>query len=190
MKDVVCYFDYASPYSYLASELLAQALPGVAIEWRPIYLRGLESFASGVPYSGAKLAYLARDLARSAELHGVPFQPPVSFPVDGLQALRAAYVAMDRGVFDRFHRAIFRAAWAERKDIADKAVVVGILGEALGGAPTEPLLEAMAANKARLRAATDEAVLRGVFGVPAFFVGSEMFWGHDRLDQVARAAKS
>jgi 2-hydroxychromene-2-carboxylate isomerase len=190
MTSVVLYFDYASPYSYITSELLARALPRVAVELRPIYLRGLESFASGVPYSGSKLAYLARDVARTAEFHGVPLQPPYGFPVDGLHALRAAYVARDHGALERFHPAMFRAAWAERRDVMDKEVVAGILADAIGGVPTAPLLEAMAAqpNKDRLRAATNEAVLRGVFGAPTFFVGDEMYWGHDRLDQVARAA--
>src|SRR5262249_48011865 len=116
--------------------------------------------------------------------------PPASFPVDGLQALRAAYVAKDRGVFDRYHRAAFHATWREGKDIAQKQVVGGILAEVLGGGvTTEDAITAFSTDdvKNRLREETNAAIARGVFGVPSFFVRDELFWGIDRLDFVKRA---
>jgi len=189
MKTVALYFDYASPWAYIAEELLPRKLPGITVTHHPIYLRGLETFSKGLPYTGAKLQYLARDLARVAEHEGVPLVPPASFPMDGLQALRAAYVAQDSGAFDRFHRATFRAAWAERRDIGQKDVVARLLADAIG-ANEATAVEAMTAPaiKDRLREATTQAEARGVFGTPTFFVGDEMFWGHDRFDYVARAA--
>lgn len=189
MKKVDVYFDYASPWAYLAREVLERDFPGLATRARPIYLRGLESFATGVPYGASKLAYIARDLARCAEHERVPLAPPARFPVDGLHALRGALIAEERGVFDRYHRAMFRAAWSEQRDTSDRSVAAAILAEAIGvsaeeaeRAITDP------AVKARLREATDEAAARGVFGVPTFFVDDEMFWGHDRIAYVARAA--
>jgi len=182
------YFDYASPWSYVTSELLPRKLPGVAVTYRPIYIRGLEAFAKGLPYTGAKLAYLARDLQRCADHEGVVLAAPASFPVDGLHMLRAAMVALEAGAFDRFHRDMFRATWAEQRDTSDKAFVARKLATALGS--SEALAaEAMAnpATKERLRADTAAAEARGVFGVPTFMVGDEMFWGHDRFDYVARA---
>lgn len=192
MKSVAFYFDYASPWAYLANELLPRKLPiltAQAITYHPVYLRGLETFSKGLPYSTAKLTYLMRDLARCAEHEGVTVVPPHGFPLDGLHALRGACVARDSGAFDRYHRATFRAAWTQARDITDKNVVARLLADALGS--TEgAALEAMSAQaiKDRLRDATAAAEARGVFGTPTFFVGDEMFWGHDRFDYVSRAA--
>jgi 2-hydroxychromene-2-carboxylate isomerase len=189
MKRVELYFDYASPWAYLANELAARELPGVELDPHPIYLRGLETFAKGLPYSNAKLAYLMRDLERCAAHEGVKLAPPASFPIDGLHALRAALVAQERGAFDRFHGATFRAAWAEAREISTKEGAARLLAEALGATEAEALV-AMAAQpiKDRLREATASAQARGAFGVPTFFVDEQMFWGHDRLAYVARAA--
>ncbi len=190
-RTVDAYFDYASPWSYLAFEIAPRRMPGVNLRWRPIYLRGLEMFATGVPYVGPKLAYIARDLSRCCEHEGVPLNPPAAFPVDGLNALRAAIVAEEKGVFARYHELAFRAVWRDQKDIKQKEVVASILAEALGeSANASALIEAFSAPnvKERLKADTAAAAERGVFGVPAFFVGEEMFWGHDRLDYVAREA--
>lgn len=191
MKTIAFYFDYASPWAYLANELLPRKLPNtsVAVTYHPVYLRGLETFSKGLPYAGAKLAYLMHDFQRCAAHEGVTVVPPASFPVDGLSALRAACVAQDSGAFDRYHRAAFHATWAEGRDINDKKVVATILADALGSNEATAL-EAMTAQpiKDRLRDATAAAEARGVFGTPTFFVGDEMFWGHDRFDYVARAA--
>lgn len=185
------YFDYASPWAFLADKLLERDLGGITLAHRPIYLRGLESFAKGVPYTGPKLQYIARDLARCAEHEGVSLVPPASFPVDGLQLLRGAYVAMEKGAFERFHRAAFDAAWAQARDVAKKDVAAAILADAIGSTE-RAALEAMAAQtiKDRLRDETARAVERGVFGTPTWFVGDEMFWGHDRMGYVARAARA
>lgn len=192
MKSAAFYYDYASPWAYLANELLPRKLPilsAQSITYHPVYLRGLETFSKGLPYSAAKLAYLLHDFKRCAAHEGIAVAPPASFPVDGLHALRAACVAQDSGAFDRYHRAAFRGAWAEGRDINDKKVVAAILADALGSSEAVAL-EAISAQsiKDRLRDATAAAEARGVFGTPTFFVGDEMFWGHDRFDYVSRAA--
>lgn len=187
MKPVAFYFDYASPWAYLANELLARKLPGATFTYHPIYLRGLETFSKGMPYTSGKLVYLMRDLARCAAHEGVVMVPPASFPIDGLQALRGAYVAQDSNAFDRYHRNVFRASWAEARDVSNKDVIATLLADAIGSTPATAL-EAMSSQavKDRLRDASTKAQERGVFGTPTFFVGDEMFWGHDRLDYVAR----
>lgn len=189
MNPVAFYFDYASPWAYLANELLNRRLPGVPVTYHPIYLRGLETFSKGLPYTGAKLTYLMRDIARCAAHEAVTLAVPAVFPIDGLTALRAAFVAQDSGAFDRFHRAAFRAGWQEQRDISTKEIVATILADALGSSEAIAL-EAMTtpAIKERLRTVTAKAEERGVFGTPTFFVGDEMFWGHDRFDYVAREA--
>lgn len=188
---VTAYFDFASPWAYVAWELAPKRLAGVALDWQPIYLRGLETFAKGLPYTAAKLQYIMRDLVRVAEHEGVALRPPATFPIDGLSALRAAIVAKERGAFDRFASMVFRATWAEAKPTNDKDLVAGLLGEAVGiGA--DDAVAAMAEQRVKdaLRDGTAAAQARGVFGVPTFVVGDELFWGHDRMDYVARAARA
>jgi 2-hydroxychromene-2-carboxylate isomerase len=191
MKNVIVHYDYASPWAFIASEIALRKLPGVPLTWVPTYLRGLESFATGVPYSSAKLTYITRDLVRVAEHEKVNLQPPANFPVDGLATLRGAIVAQERNAFDRYHRAAFRATWSERKDVSNKGVAAALLAEAIGTTAAEAeAAMADAAVKTKLRENTEQAAAKGVFGVPTFFVGDEMFWGHDRMDYVLRAASS
>jgi len=99
-------------------------------------------------------------------------------------ALRAALVAKDEGRFEAFHDPMYRARWAEPRDPADPAVVHELLGNAgldadaaLARAESEELV-------GRLERDTEEAIERGVFGVPTIFVGDDMFWGNDRFELV------
>lgn len=96
---------------------------------------------------------------------------------------------MSTGEPRSYHAATFRTAWAGSRDISKKESAASLLAEALGTTEAEAL-EAMSAPaiKDRLRDTTTAAVTRGVFGVPTFFVGDEMFWGHDRIAYAARAA--
>lgn len=187
MAHVQLYYDYASPWSYLASELLATRLPGAHVEWKPIYLRGLEAFSRGLPYGSAKLRYSGLDLMRCAAHERVALRFPSEFPVNGLYAVRAALALLDTPAFADYHRAMFRAVWRDDRKVADKQVVLDIAAEA--GLDRASLAEAIEtpAIKERLKQQTAAAEARGVFGVPAFFVGDELFWGHDRMDYVARA---
>jgi 2-hydroxychromene-2-carboxylate isomerase len=189
MRDVDFYYDYASPWSYLASEIIPKKLAGARVRYVPTYIRGLESFATGIPYSGAKLAYLTKDLQRCCEHEGVAIAPPAAFPINGLHALRAALVADARGKLPAFHAAAMAAAWREQKDIGDPAVVLEVLARATGES-TSALADAVAdaAIKDRLKQNTARAAELGMFGVPTFVVDGELFWGHDRMDYVARAA--
>lgn len=189
MKRVDFYFDYASPFAYLASSTLRRKFGDLEVVYRPIYLRGLETFAGGLPYSSSKLAYLANDFQRVAAHERVAIAPPASFPIDGLHLLRGAFVTQDRGAFDRYHDAAFRAVWAQSRDVSTKELVAPLLAEALGATEAEAIAAMTAASvKARLRDETNAARERGVFGTPSFFVDDELFWGHDRMHYVARAA--
>ena len=186
MRDVEFLFDYASPYSYLANESIERVLPGVRLTYQPVYLRGFEAFAKGIPFTASKLMWMVKDLRRSAEELGVKFGLPPTFPVNGLYGLRAALAARRAGVFERFHTPMFRAVWRDGRESSNKDAMVALLGELgfpeLAGAIDDPAI------KDELKAATDAAAKRGAFGVPTFFVGDELFWGHDRMHQVAKAA--
>jgi 2-hydroxychromene-2-carboxylate isomerase len=181
-------FDYASPFAYLATELLPRRLAGADLRFVPIYLRGLETFAKGLPYNANKLRYVSMDLQRCADHEGIPLRVPPVFPINGLASVRGALAAQELGGFPAYHTAMFHAAWRDGRNIGDKAVVLAIAAEAGLDRDRFAALVETPETKDRLKTATAAAEARGAFGVPTFFVGEQMFWGHDRMDFVARAA--
>ena len=178
------YFDYASPWAYLAALALPAQLPAVKVVYKPIYLRGLESFAKGLPYTPAKLRYIMQDLERCAKHEKVRMKAPTQFPINGLYAARGALAALQTDKFEPYHFAMFHAAWRDDRDVSDKQVVLAVAAEV--GLDLTAAIDSLEI-KDKLKQQTAHAVERGVFGVPSFFVGDELFWGHDRLDYVARA---
>jgi 2-hydroxychromene-2-carboxylate isomerase len=184
MISVEFLFDYASPYSFLANETLGAKLPGAEILYRPVYLRGFEAFAKAIPFTASKLAYMILDLRRCAAEAGVELRVPNSFPVNGVYALRGSLVAQRAGRFAAYHTAMFRAVWQHARDVSTSAAVAALATELGFPEVAEGIDDATI--KDELRANTEAAIKRGAFGLPAFFVGAEMYWGHDRMDQVAR----
>jgi 2-hydroxychromene-2-carboxylate isomerase len=107
-----------------------------------------------------------------------------------LDAMRGALAAQEAGVFPAYHAALFRAAWGEPANLADPAVLRDLIAKA--GLDAEALLAKAATDpiKEKLKANTAEAVERGAFGAPTFFVGGEIFFGNDRLDFVEEALRA
>jgi 2-hydroxychromene-2-carboxylate isomerase len=181
------FYDYVSPYSYLADTQLDRL--GAEIVYRPMLLGGVMKATGNSPPKSvpAKGNYLDRDLKRWVERYGVPFHWNSVFPQNTVKALRIAIVAQHQGWFEAVHPRLFSAAWIENLDLSDDAVLASII-EAAGQDPVTVLEEIVGDEvKAELRANSDEAVARGVFGAPTFFVGEEMFFGNDRLDFVREA---
>jgi 2-hydroxychromene-2-carboxylate isomerase len=189
------WYEFASTYSYptaMRVQRLADAA-GVAVRWRP-FLLGPIFGAQGwndSPFNiyPVKGAYMWRDLARICAKDGIALKlPPVRFPQNGLKAARIALVMGDK--IGAFSRAVYTANFAEQKDIADDAVLRAILAQS--GADADAVMAAANTpeNKAALKAQTDEAIARGIFGAPSLTVGDELFWGNDRLeDAIAWAQK-
>lgn len=186
------YFDFSSPYGYLASRRLGAiaARHGREVRWRPMMLGPALAATGGKPLVQIPLKgdYARRDLPRTARFLDVPFSLPTRFPIVTLATARAFYwlegTAPERAV--PFAEAAFAAYFVEDRDIADRTVVAALLGE-VGADPDAGLAAIVTqAVKDRLKAVTEEAVTRGVFGSPFVFVDDEPFWGVDRLDQVER----
>lgn len=185
-------FDFASPYSYLASEKIDDlaAKFGRKVKWRPILL-GPVFKATGaqllvdVPLKGA---YSQRDFARSARYLDVPFKFPSKFPAPTQHAARAYYWlhGQDCAKARSFAHAVFRAFFQQDRYIADLDVVLEIGREE--GLDVAALGEGLARQdiKDRLREETEGAIARGVCGAPFFFVDGEPFWGADRLAQLEK----
>jgi 2-hydroxychromene-2-carboxylate isomerase len=183
------WYEFASSYSYPATARLeeAAASAGVTIEWRP-FLLGPIFARQGLKDSPFNLfpdkgRYMWRDLERVCGDLGVPLRRPSAFPRNGLLAARVAIIAADEGRCGAFSRAVYRANFVEDQDIGAAGVVAGILQSL--GRPAAGLLERAAAaqTKERLRAQTEAAIARGIFGAPSFTIGDELFWGNDRLEQ-------
>ncbi|MDT0633924.1 2-hydroxychromene-2-carboxylate isomerase [Spectribacter hydrogenoxidans] len=179
------FWDPASPYTYLAAtriEKLAEE-SGISLRWRPFLLGGVfKATGNRAPAEvAAKGRYLFEDLQRWASLYSVPLRFPDSFPANSIQSLRAALVAEESDQGPAFARAIMAAHWGEGRDINDAAVLAETAESV--GLEADTVAQRMQAQeiKDQLRANTDEAVARGAFGAPTFFVGDAMFWGNDRL---------
>jgi 2-hydroxychromene-2-carboxylate isomerase len=185
-------YDFASPYSYLARAQIQEFASSHALrlECTPVYLRGLDSFSKGVPYSATKLRHMQHDLIRCARLLDVPYETPTHFPLNGLYLLRGALYLAGNAKLTAYQDAAWRAAWAEAKPVSDADSATAI-AESVGVDPRAFRAGISdAAIKDQLKANTDRATERGVFGLPTFFLGEEMFFGQDRLPMVSLYLRS
>lgn len=193
MKSFEYWFDFGSPAAYLAftqlpkleSETSAKAV------YRPMLLGGVfQATGNQSPVSvPAKGAYTFKDLDLFAKRYGVSFNSNPYFPINTLLLMRGA-VGMQQQEPERFLaycKTVFQAIWVDSLNMNDPATVGAVLHKAGFDPQSLITLTNEATIKEALKAATTEAVKRGVFGAPTFFVGSHMFWGQDRLDFVKEA---
>lgn len=183
------WFEFASTYSYPAAMRIEQvaAERGIPIVWQP-FLLGPIFAAQGwgdSPFNlyPAKGRYMWRDLERVCAALDLPLLRPSGFPRSGLTAARVAVAGANEPWLPGFIRAVYHANFALDRDVADPVVIRGILDDL--GLAADALLQAATSDevKARLRAQTQTAVERGIFGAPSFVVGDELFWGNDRLEE-------
>ncbi len=187
------YFDYGSPYSYLADtqvEAIARRT-GATLVRKPMLLGGV--FKATGNHSPAELpqksAWSGFDMPLWARHYGVPFQRNPFFPVNTLALMRGAAAAQIDGSFERYHPAIFKAMWVEGRNLNDIKEVAAVLTAAGLDAGKFGARIQDQDVKDRLKATTEEAVARGVFGAPTCFVDKMMFFGNDRLPFVELALK-
>jgi 2-hydroxychromene-2-carboxylate isomerase len=186
------FYDFSSPFAYLGATQIERVVQsaGATMTWKPMFLGGVFK-AVGTPLvpfneaSASKRQYLTRDMNHWASWWGVSFKFPTRFPMMTVKPLRMTYVLDDPVPF--IHR-VFRAYWAEDRDINNMDVLAEICVE-LG--IDESLLEQLSdpVIKQKLTDATQEAVDCGVFGAPTCIVGDELIWGQDRLHFVEKALK-
>lgn len=195
-RQVEFLFDFGSPTAYLAYTQLPRisAECGAQILWRPILLGGVHK-ASGnaspitVP---AKGRWMFGDISRWAQRYGVPFKMNPDFPINTIALMRGA-VGVQMKMPDDFMKyvdALYMAMWSEPRNLGEPAEVASVLKKA--GLDAEKVFSLVAEQdvKDKLKENSDNAVARGVFGAPTFFVGDEMFFGQDRLEFVAEALEA
>ena len=186
------YYDFGSPTVYLAATQLPilTGQVGGKIDWRPMLLGGVfKSTGNQSPaVIAAKAAYMNDDLQRFSKRYGVPFNWNPHFPINTLALMRGAVAYQDDDVASSTYRdAIFTAIWVEARNLNEPDEVGQVLSDA--GLDPGELMDRIGQQtvKDQLIANTEQAVNRGVFGAPTFFVGEQMFFGQDRLDFVTEA---
>jgi 2-hydroxychromene-2-carboxylate isomerase len=184
------YFDFSSPYAYLATAEVDQvaARHHRTVTWRPFLLGAILKDTGARPLAEVPMKgdYMRRDVPRAARRLKLPFQWPTPFPFAAIAASRAFYWldGRDETKAKLFARAVFKAYFGDGRDVSAPEAVAEIASHV--GADKAATMAALqdAAVKERLRAETESARTKGVFGSPFFIVDGEAFWGQDRLADV------
>jgi 2-hydroxychromene-2-carboxylate isomerase len=190
MTTLEFWYEFASPYSYLSAmriERLA-AEHGVEVAWKPFLLGPIfkEQGWETSPFNlyPAKGRHMVRDMERIAVARGLDFTLPEPFPQQGIHAARLAFLAARAGWGAALTKEIYLAEFAHGRNIGDTQVLASILEKFSMDSATYLYKIATPTVKEELKAQTDQAMARGIFGAPSFITpDNELFWGDDRLEQ-------
>ncbi len=185
MKKIEFFYDIVSPYSYIAATQMAQFAGKAEVVWRPFLLGGVFKATgnSGPAFTvAAKMPYMFQDLGRLVAHYHIPFAMPAQFPANTVTVQRVLCAASDS------ERAaltlkLFNAYWGQGKDVTNLELLTELAGAELIAKAQDDAI------KNQLKTNTEDAVARGAFGAPTFFVGDDMYFGEDRLFLVAEAVK-
>jgi len=182
------WFDFASTYSYLSASRILDLThkEGIAVLWKP-FLLGPVFKSQGWDTSPfniyeAKGNYMWRDIERMCEKYNIAYIKPSEFPRNGLLAARVAVAFENESWVPEFIRAVFSANFTEDKDISNEEIIYSILRTLELDARKIIQSSSLQENKDNLRAQTQLAGQKGIFGAPTFAIGNEIFWGNDRLE--------
>jgi 2-hydroxychromene-2-carboxylate isomerase len=189
-------FDFAGPNGYLVHKVLPEfcARTGATANYIPCLLGAMMKATNNLPpmmryaETPAKRDYELLEFTRFIKANGLTkFSMNPHFPVNSLSIMRIAVAAQHEGVFAVYCDAMFAAMWEDGHNLAEAETIASVIGAAGLDAQTLIARSQTPEIKAELIANTDRAVARGAFGIPTFFVGEEIFWGKERLGQVAEA---
>ena len=193
MISVEFLFDFGSPNAYLSHLVIPEieARSGVKFQYVPVLLGGVfkatNNVSPAVSLQGIKNKpqYSQLEMRRFLTQHKITkFVPNPFFPVNTLTIMRGAVFAQREGFFEKYVDEVYRHMWSEPKKMDDPEVIAAAFNES--GLPSEAILRGIQLPevKQQLIASVDDAVARGVFGSPSFFVGTALFFGKDRLRDV------
>lgn len=195
-REVELFFDVGSPYSYLAATQMPglRERTGATVVWRPLLLGGVfQLTGNDMPARlASKAKFMLADLDRWAAQYGVPFRMNSHFPVKTLSAQRVLLATDElygQEAVERLAMSLFEAMWVDDEDVSSGDAIAFRVNRC--GLDARALMARVGEDdlKQKLKDVTAEAVERGAFGVPTFFVGDAMFWGNDRLHMVEEHLK-
>jgi 2-hydroxychromene-2-carboxylate isomerase len=194
LPEIEFWFEFASNYSYLSMMRIEGEAKrhGVRIAWRPFLLgpifKALGMATSPFVLQKEKGAYVWQDMERQCRKYGLRWTRPTTFPRLGVLPARVALIGVEEPWIAAYCRRVMELNFAMDEDINSPTQLSPILID-LGVSASDVLAQAQAEpTKALLRGQTEQARARGIFGAPTFFVGTEMFWGNDRLDDALQLA--
>ena len=184
-KKVEFYYDFSSPYTYIASTRIEKVCEdnGAELEWKPFLLGGVFNDTGVKPALEIdnKFAYVKKDLADTSRYYGVEFQFPEHFPLISVKPMRGAFAASEKGLLVPYNHHLFKLYWTEGKNLSQDDILRAAVEE-VGLDPDWFMARIVEQEiKDRLKEETSLAAARGVFGAPTVFVDDKMFWGNDRL---------
>ena len=186
IKSFEFYFDFGSPYSFLAHEQIKkiEKEKEIKVKYMPILLGALLKLAGlkplvDIPIKGK---YMVRDCKLCAEKHNIEFKFNNYFPIITLNLMRCVLVAEKKNFTQNFINKVFDAIWKDGINLNDNIIIEKLLKN-LDINPKTFLMEAIDHKiKDELKKRTDDAYNKGIFGTPSFIVNNKIFWGQDRLE--------
>ena len=193
IKPFEFYFDFGSPYSFLAHKKIREIEKenSIKIKYMPIFLGGIFKLAGNkanidIPTKGK---YMIKDCKLWAEKYNITFKFNNYFPIDTLSLMRCVIVAQNKGFEQNFINKIFDSIWRDGLNLNDNIIVEKLLKN-LEINPKTFLIESIDIKiKETLKKETDNAFEKGIFGAPSFIVNNKIFWGQDRLEFVINESK-
>jgi len=193
IKPFEFYFDFISPYSFLAHQEIKkiEKKDNIKIKYRAILLGGLHNLhgIKAPAFIPSKAKFMIRDCKLIAEKKKVNFKFNSYFPIKTLNLMRGVFVALEDGFQKYYIDKIFDAIWIDGLNMNDQNIIDKVVKNMNINPKTFFLRSASQNIKEKLKIKTDEAYEKGVFGAPSFIVNNKLFWGQDRLDFALSEAK-
>ena len=180
------YFDFVSPYSFLAHKQVRkiEKREGVKIRYKPILVGGLHNLhgIKAPAFIPAKAKHMIRDCKLIAAKNGVKFKFNSYFPIRSLNLMRGVFVAEEDNIKSYYIDSIFNTIWQDGLNMNDQVIIEKVLKNLNVNPKTFILRSTSSLIKDSLRKKTNEAYEKGIFGAPSFLVNNKIFWGQDRIE--------
>ncbi len=193
IKPFEFYFDFISPYSFLAHKeiIKIEKRDSIKIKYKPILLGGLHNLhgIKAPAFIPAKARHMIRDCKLIAEKNNISFKFNSYFPIKSLNLMRGVLVAEEDNFKSYYIDSIYNAIWQDGLNLNDENIFQKILKNLNINPKTFLLRLASSSIKDSLKKKTSEAYEKGIFGAPSFVINNKIFWGQDRIEFVLSEAK-
>ncbi|MEC7136780.1 MAG: 2-hydroxychromene-2-carboxylate isomerase [Pseudomonadota bacterium] len=186
------YFDFISPYSFLAHKEIRkiERKTSIKVRYKPILLGGLHNLhgIKAPAFIPAKAKHMIRDCKLIAEKNNTKFKFNSYFPIRSLNLMRGVFVAEEDNFKSYYIDHIFDAIWQDGLNMNDENIIIKVLKNLNVNPKTFALRSTSSSIKDALRKRTSEAYEKGIFGAPTFVSNNKIFWGQDRIEFAVKEA--